>query len=173
MNNQTFFKNYLVEVLGVKNYLCLPKIHSLRSLKGSLPCQVLVVVFSPLSSSQKQLLRKIMSSIDVFEFSLLEIREDSVLKLLLLKKEELADFICFFGQNNMLEKELSAGKGAGPSLREPEGSPKKVWMAGFDSLGELEGNSPEIQEKKKRIWNKLKEMKLQLNKKTGSKYVIS
>ena len=66
---------YLTEVLGVKNYLCPREVHSFRRLKGSLPCDTLVLTEGVLSTEAFQLLKKIMEAIKVSDFSLLEIKD--------------------------------------------------------------------------------------------------
>ena len=143
-------RTYLSEVLGVKNYLCPESIYSLRSLKGGLPCRVLAVVFKELSLSQKALLKKIMASIEVFEFSLLEIKDQSVLKQLICFENRLADFILFFGGKNWLDSEQKA-------LAALSGQP--VSFLRLYSLEELDGNAPEIINRKKQIWEQLKKWK--------------
>lgn len=102
---------YASEVLGIKSYLCPEKIYTLRSLRGGLPCRVLAVVFKTLPPSQISRLKKIMNSINVLEYSLLEIKDDSVLKELLSGREKWADFIIFFGGPDLVQKRLLTERG--------------------------------------------------------------
>ena len=131
---------YCAEVLGAKSYLCPKPVYSLRSLKGPIPCSVLAVVFKALSSSQEDLLKKIMSAIDVLEYSFLEIKDERVLNQLFLSQERLADFVVFFGGADLIQNKL-------PS------PPLSFFQA--CSLEELEGNSKEVINKKKQLWAKL------------------
>lgn len=154
-------KVYFSEVLGVKNYLCPESIYSLRSLEGGVPCRVLIVVFKALSSSQKLLLKKIMASLDIFEFSVLEVKDNEVLNQLLSCKENLADFVCFFGGKNLLkEGYLIKQKDLFISSRQQNSSKQKpVSFLQVCSLDRLEGNSSEIRDKKKQVWEQLKKWK--------------
>ena len=161
-NSFSLDRLYLSEVLGLRNYLCPEPVHSLRALKGGLPCNILLVIFKPLSSSQKDLLKKIMASIDVFEFSVLEIKSDQVLNLLLSCKEYLARFICFFGGRDLVKEELlfeQAGVFRSPYQKDGKEENSRVSFLQVFSLEELEGDSTEIRNKKKQMWEKLKEWK--------------
>ena len=69
--------HYLREVLGVQNYLCPKTIRPLRNLKGSLPCETLIIISEPLNTETHSLLKKIMKALDRRDFSLLEIKDSS------------------------------------------------------------------------------------------------
>ena len=142
---------YFSEVLGVKKYLCPESVHSLRSLEGCLPCKVLTVVFKALSSSQKILLKKIMASIDVFEMSLLEVKDNAVLNQLLSCEERLADFVFLFGGADLFKEGfLIEQKGLFvSSYRKNFVEQEPVSFLQVCSLEELDGNSSEIRNKKK------------------------
>ena len=157
-----FAKLYLSEVLGARNYLCPEPVHSLRVLKGGVPCNILLIVFKQLSSSQKKLLKKIMASIDIFEFSVLEIKSDKVLELLLSCEEYLARFICFFGGKDLVKEKLlfeQEGVFVSSYQKGREEENQKVSFLQVFSLEELEGDSTEIRNKKKQVWEKLKKWK--------------
>ncbi len=160
-NTSSFKTSYLSEVLGIKNYLCPKPVYSLRALKGGLPCLILIVVFKPPSSSQKALLKKIMASIDVFEFSFLEIKDNKVLAQLLSCKESLADSIIFFGGEEFVKKDLLTEQTpllTSENQKSPLGQESSSFLQLF-SLEELDGNSPEIINRKKQVWTKLKQWK--------------
>ena len=154
-------RTYFSEVLGVKSYLCPESIYSLRSLEGKLPCRALSVIFNPLSASQKMLLKKIMSSVNIFEFNVLEIKDNAILNQFLSSKNRWADFVCLFGGTNLLEKGLLIQQeGLFVSSSQKQSFKKKpVSFLQICSLEELDGNSPEIINRKKQVWRQLKEWK--------------
>ena len=156
-----FARGYLSEVLGVKSYLCPDPIHSLRSLDGGLPCRFLAVVFKALSSDQKVLLKKIMASIEVFELSVLEIKNNVVLNQLLFSEERLADYVCFFGGKDLVKEGLLIEQGGLIVLSRQKQSRKEQPVSFFQvsSLEELEGSSTEVMGKKKQLWEQLKKWK--------------
>ncbi len=149
---------YIMETLGARSYLCPESIYSLRALKGGLPCRTLAVVFKPPSLSQKLLLKKIMAGIDILEFSLLEIKSPAVLNDLLLSQKRWADFICFFGGSHFFETELLTPPPSAPAS--PHQKPGSVLR--LCSLEELDGQSPEIIDRKKQAWNQLKSWKAKM-----------
>lgn len=174
---------YLSEVLGIKNYLCPKSIHSLRSIRGGIPCRVLALVFKSLSPTQHSLLKKIMASIDVFEFSILEIKDQSILSQCLSSEVPLANFIIFFGGEALVQKgvlvereglfyladpKLSSGnfaenksplKKLNSSSSKDTVSQKEISFLSVVSLEELEGDSPESRSKKQKLWQQLKQWK--------------
>lgn len=156
-----FAKAYLSEVLGIKTYLCPESIHNFRSLEGGLPCQVLIVIFKALSSSQRVLLKKIMASIDVFEFSVLEIKKDKILNQLLSCEEQLADFICLFGGKDLVKEGLLIEREGVfvSTLQKNFMTSPLVSFLQLYSLEELEGNSMEVKNRKRKLWEQLKNWK--------------
>lgn len=156
--HSSFAKAYLSEVLGIKTYLCPEQIHSFRSVEGGLPCRVLIVVFKALSSSQRTLLKKIMASIDVFEFSVLEIKKDEVLNQLLSREENLVDFVCIFGGKDLVKEALLIEQEGMflSSVQKNSEANKPVSFLQVCSLEELEGSSVEVKNRKKKLWEQLK-----------------
>ena len=156
-----FAMAYLSEVLGVKSYLCPESIHSLRSLEGGLPCRVLAVVFKALSSDQRVLLDKIMASIEIFEFSLLEVKNNAVLNQLLFSEERLAGYVCCFGGKDLVKEGLLIEQRGllVPSGQRQSVEEKPTSFLQVSSLGELEGHSAEVMGKKKQLWKQLKKWK--------------
>ena len=139
----SFKSFYLSEVLGVKKYLCPESIFSVRHLKGGLPCNALAVVQGELSLKENQLLRKIMKSIDFSDFTLLELKDLSFLESFMesVESEKLARFVIFFGQELSYEKF------------------KRVKRLKTYALNKLEGNTKEVQVRKKELWLELKKWK--------------
>ena len=149
---------YFSEVLGIKYYLCPESIYNLRSLEGGLPCKVLAVVFQALPFSQKELLKKIMNSVNIFEYTLLQIKNPVILQELLSSEEELAESIFFFGGENLLKEILPAEEKSFSNEQKPV-TQKLVSFLQFFSLAELDGTSSEVINKKKQIWTKLQNWK--------------
>ena len=146
---------YLTEVLGVKNYICPASIQALRHLEGGLPCRFLAVVFSRLSSSQKVLLKKILSSIEVFKYSVLEVKEDKILDELFEKTDRFAQFVCIFGGKDFVQEgRLIPCKGLIISALN-ENANCSFFQSAY-SLEELEENSLIVREKKQKLWSQLK-----------------
>ena len=139
---------YSFEVLGVKNYLCPQSIYSFRSLKGALPCEFLIVVFTELSPTRHSLLVKIMASIDILNFTILHIKNQQSFNHLLQEKEKWADFIFCFGtlDNSLAKSNKATSKPSGFFLQ-------------LCALEELEGHSPQVKAKKIQVWNQLKKLK--------------
>ena len=156
-----FAKAYLSEVLGIKNYLCPSSVQSFRVLKGGFPCRILIVIFKALSLSQQSLLKKIMASIDIFEFSVLEIKTNEVLNQLLSCEESLADFVCFFGGKDLFKEGflIEQENLLVSSYQNKSQEKKQISFLQVCSLEELEGNSPKIRNKKKQLWEQLKKWK--------------
>ena len=67
---------YYSKVLGIKNYILPPLTYHFRSFKGQPKSPVLVVV-SNITWEQKRLLKKIMSSIKISAYSILEFKDKS------------------------------------------------------------------------------------------------
>ena len=147
--------HYLTEVLGVTSYICPPGIQALRHLEGGLPCRFLALVFDSLNSSEKTLLKKIMSSVGVFKYSILEVREEKILDELFEKADHFAQFVCLFGGPDFVQK----GR-----LIQAEGQLVSALDAGIKcsffqtaySLKELSENSTAVHEKKQKLWKRLK-----------------
>ncbi|MCZ0932872.1 MAG: hypothetical protein OXJ52_06960 [Oligoflexia bacterium] len=150
-----FSARYLTEVLGVKSYVCPASVQALRHLEGGLPCRFLVVVFKNLSSSQKALLKKVMSSIEVFKYSVLEVKEEKILDELFEKADHFAQFICFFGGKDFVQEGwLFQSKGQLISaLSDRTGC--SFFQTAY-SLEELEDSSLAVRDKKQKLWNQLK-----------------
>lgn len=149
---------YWSEVLGLKQYLCPHSVYALRFIRGGAFSKVLTVVFSPLSLSQKQMLKKIMASVDIFSFSVLEIKTGAGLNQLMFFKEHLADLVCIFGGEDLIEAghliEQYGGRLVSPTQKT---FVKKMWFLQFCSLEDLEEGSPLIiKQRKRQIWQKLK-----------------
>ncbi|MDE0091834.1 MAG: hypothetical protein OXN83_00945 [Oligoflexia bacterium] len=147
--------HYVTEVLGVKNYLCPSFIHALRHLEGGWPCHFLVVVFKKLNSSQKALLKKIMSSIGVFKYSVLEVEEERILDGLFEKTDCLAQFIFFFGGKDFVQ-EGKLFRQEGQLLSAFGDNIGCSFFQTASSLEELEDNSSTVKEKKQELWKQLK-----------------
>ena len=166
--NTSLQRMYLSEVLGVSHYLCPEDIYSLRSLKGPLPCSVLIVLFQTSSPSQKKLLKKIMRSINIFEYSLLEIKNDAVLSLLFSKKW--ADFICFFGGKDLIKQGFLVKKNNQLLLanqnRIEAKSKKSTSFLQVCALEELEGVGTEVNKNKHKTWTLLKQWRQNFFQKT-------
>ena len=161
-------KFYCAEVLGIKNYLCPESIYSLRSLRGPIPCRFLAVIFKMLSPSQYSLLKKIMASINIVEFTVLEIKAESVFNCLIDSEERLADFICFFGGKDLVKKGSFIEKNDLLILKESskENAEQNISLQNPStsflqvcSLEELDGSSKEVIHKKKQVWEQLKKWK--------------
>ena len=154
---------YFSEVLGIKHYLCPESIYNLRSLDGGLPCKVLSVVFQPLSYSQKRLLKKIMASVNIYDYTILEIKKTVILRELFSCEEKLAKHIFFFGGEERV-KELPAIEGksfSDFSDKKELFKHKPTSFLQLFSLDKLDGNSLEIINNKKQVWTKLQEWKQQ------------
>ena len=161
------FRSYLSEVLGVQNYLCLKPIYALRTLQGEPTGPALAVVFKAPSPSQQSLLKKIMASINVFKYSLLEIKDHKVLNQLILNGEIGADFIFFFGEEDLVQQKLALRQEKfPPSSDSHKGALKKSrkshWEL-FCPLEDLEGNSIEAKNKKRQVWEQLKKCQRERN----------
>ena len=150
-------RRYFAEVLGIKNYLCPESIYKLRSLEGPLPCHFLSVVFQTLPSSQKRLVKKIMASVSILEYSLLEIKNTDILRTFFSCEEQLAEHIFFFGGEDMFKEFFSLEGESFSNLSDTKSlfKEKPLSFLQLFSLEELDGNSPEIINKKKQIWTKL------------------
>ena len=133
---------YLREVLGVKNYICPQSIQKIRQLEGELPAKALVIVFEILSDSEKQLLKKILSSLDFDKHSLLQVKDPSHKQNFILEGLELAQFVFVFGA---------------------EFDSKKALFQTPYSLKELNGKDTDTIQKKKKLWEQLKIWKENLN----------
>lgn len=131
---------YASEVLGVNHYLCPPELLSVRRLKGKLPCDLLVVVYQNFSHKQESLLKKIMSSIRCSDYSVLIVKQIEALPSLMghIETQKLAQRVCFFGQ----------------SLQDYPF--KHTPHIKTHSLEELEGETSQALEKKKKLWESLK-----------------
>ncbi|MCY4321670.1 MAG: hypothetical protein OXC37_04640 [Bdellovibrionaceae bacterium] len=150
-----FSARYLREVLGIKSYICPDSIQSLRRLEGGIPCHFLVIVFSPLSLSQKTLLKKIMSSIEIFKYSLIEVKEEKILDELFERSDDFAQFICFFGAKDFVQTgHLIQQEGQFFSALSKDKS-SSFFQTPY-SLAELEENSVSVREKKQDLWSQLK-----------------
>ena len=150
-----FSAHYLTEVLGVTNYVCPSAIHDLRRLEGGLPCRFLVIVFNSFSLSQRDLLKKIMSSIVIFKDSILEVKEEKVLDELFEKADLFAQFICIFGGTDFVQN----GKlipSEGQLFSAFNNSKTSSFFQSTYSLEELEESSLSVKEKKQKLWNQLK-----------------
>ena len=150
-----FSARYLTEVLGVTSYICPDSIQSLRRLEGELPCHFLVVVFNSLSLSQKTLLKKIMSSIGVFKYSLLEIKEEKILNELFERADDFAQFICFFGAKDFVQEAYLIQK-EGQLFSALSKDTNCSFFQTVYSLADLEENSSSVREKKQQLWDQLK-----------------
>ena len=158
------------EVLGLKSYLCPKPLFALRSLKGGGACSVLNVLFKPLFSPQSHLLEKVMSSVDIVDFSCLEVKNLSFLEQIFRfeEGERPADLVCFFGGELEGQKEWIQKRG-GKELVQAQGQiqaqgqtaqPPPFWFF-IQTVGleELSGNSASIRENKIALWNKLRQWK--------------
>lgn len=176
MNSSSFISTtYMSEVLGIKNYLCPESVYALRTLKGGLPCRVLAVVFKPLSPAQSIMLKKIMASIEVLEYSVLEIKNSQILNQLLYNMESLTNGVCFFGGPNLVDKGLLIEKDQGLIQPATQASTKNkvepvvtsdhleqttsISFLQVVDLEELEGDSQEVKTKKNKLWTQLKQWK--------------
>ena len=155
MGVNMFSARYLTEVLGVTNYICPSAVHGLRSLEGGLPCRFLVIVFNSLSFSQKDLLKKIMSSIGVFKYSILEVKEEKILDELFEKADSFAQFVCIFGGRDFVQEGKLLLNKEQPASALAENSSCCFFQSAY-SLKELEENSLSVREKKQKLWGQLK-----------------
>lgn len=133
---------YLREVLGVKNYLCPPSIQKIRQLEGEWPTKILVITLELLSDPEKQLLKKILSSLGFHQYSLLQIKDLSYKKSFILESLELAKFVFVFGA---MSEELNS---------------KKALFQTPCSLKELIAVGIQTNQKKKTLWEQLKNWRL-------------
>ena len=129
---------YLRDVLGVKNYLCPQSLQNIRQLEGEVPAKVLVVLLEPPSDSEKQLLKKILSSMELHNYSLLQVKDPSHIRNFILAGLELAKFVFLFG----LEVENLDSK-------------KALFQTPY-ILKELIGKDSDTIQKKKKLWEQLK-----------------
>lgn len=134
---------YAREVLGIKNYLCPNSIYDSRRFTGMFPAKVLVIALKELSPSQKLLLKKIMHSINIDEYSLLEIKKSDILAGLFSKLDSLAKKVLLFAGKDFFQDS---------SQKNPS-----VFQSPY-SLQELEETSQQVQ-KKQQLWNELKNWK--------------
>lgn len=147
MKRISFSEVYQQEVLGIKNYLCPESVHKFRSLKGGLPCQVLAVVFQKLSPSQSVLLKKIMNSIGVLEYSVLEVKDSIILDDLLFG-DRIANQVCLFGGPDLVHKGLLSEEDALFVLPQEESSFPKTEQ---DHKGRNSSETPEGQNQRSEI----------------------
>ena len=137
MNPELFKRFYAQEVLGIQHYICPQSIRELRQIKGAWGEGVLVVLLEPLEPTQKSLLKKIMASVAVTKYSVLQIKELSLLKALKDFSKQQAGEIFLFGLKSSCDYFFS--------------SPY--------SLKELEGTSVEVNNKKQALWRELQKFK--------------
>ena len=128
--------SYLREVLGIKNYLCPSSVQKIRILEGEIPAKILVIVSEVLNDSDKQLLKKILSSVNFHEYSLLQLIDSSYQKTFVLESLELAQLILVFGVKEEMEKQ------------------KNLFQTSY-SLKELNKKETSTIEKKKQLWGEL------------------
>ena len=150
--------HYLKEVLGVTNYICPSAIHELRHLKGGLPCRFLIIVFNELSPSEKMLLKKIMSSIEVFKYSVLEVKEEKILDELFERADKFSQFVCIFSGKNFIQEGKLIQKEGRLISALGDNSTCSFFQSAY-SLEELEEKSVAVREKKQELWQKLKQWK--------------
>ncbi|MGI9549243.1 MAG: hypothetical protein ACR2M7_04640 [Bdellovibrionales bacterium] len=132
--------SYVSEVLGVKKYLCPKNIWSLRHIKGNVPCDVLVLIQGEASLTQQELLKKILSSVQISSYTILELKDLNMLESAMRTIE-----------NNKWTR-LAIGFGQDLSYAHF----KHVTYLKTYFLKELEGAGPEIQSRKKQLWSELK-----------------
>ena len=144
MNPELFNRFYAQEVLGIQHYICPQSIKDLRQIKGSWGEGVLVVLLEPLQPTQQPLLKKIMASVAVTKYSVLQIKELSLLKALKGFSKQQAGEIFLFGLKDSSE-ELKHS--CDPFFSSPY------------SLKELEGTSVEVNNKKQALWRELQKFK--------------
>ena len=135
-----FYNQYLREVLGIKRYLPLKTILEQRVLRKRWPCEALAVVFHSLSSEEKSVLKKIMKSISISDFSILEIKNNEAIleQLEQALTQKLTSFIILFNEN--VDCEI-----------------KNILKT--YSLDQFLGKSPEVQKKKQQLWLELQRIK--------------
>ena len=152
---------YGSEVLGLKQYLCPPSIYDLRFIKGGIPSPILIVVFHRLSPFQKQLLKRIMASIDVFSFSVLEIKTPAAVDLLFYCREYFSKLVCIFGGKEFIKQGFLIEQQKGVFVSSVQKNlANKVSFLPFCDLKELEtGDSLLIKNRKQQIWQSLKKWK--------------
>ena len=177
---------YVSQVLGVKSYLCPRPLYKSRSLTGGLPHSVVAVVFRPLSLDQRVLLKKIFAAVEVFSFSLLEIKEgwrDSIAisnagfsglkgvfvfgkgpetpKPNSLSQGEESAFKSLI-KNSFQRKALAEGAGRGSSAGAlPDPRPPCFF---YGPLSDYEGgHSPLVAKRKQELWERLKQWKKALS----------
>ena len=138
-----FRYHYLREVLGIERYLPLKRTLEQRVLKRHWPCEILVVSLNPLSLDEKSLLKKIMKSISVSDFSILELGNSSSASQLLEQAltKKLSRYIIIFDDGFSLES-------------------KNVLIT--HSLNKFIGESLEVKERKKKLWQELLKIKKEL-----------
>ena len=101
-----------------------------------------------------------MSSVNIFEYSLLTIKKTEILKAFFYSEELLAKHIFFFGGEDRF-KGLFSFKGENFLDKKSLFKKKPLSFLQLFSLEELDGNSPEIINKKQQIWTKLQKWKRQ------------
>ena len=137
----SFFHNkYLREVLGIKRYIPLETILEQRVLRKRWPCEVLAVVFHPPSLEEKSLIKKIMKSISVSDFSILEVKNN--------------EFIL-----EQLEQALDQNLTSSIILFNEKMDCKIKNVLKTYSLDQFLGKSPEVQKKKQQLWTELQKIK--------------
>ena len=99
-----------------------------------------------------------MASVNVVEFSVLEIKKDEVLDQLLSCEESLADFVCIFGGKDLVKEALLIEREGMflSSVQKNSEADKLVSFLQVCSLEELEGSSVEVRNRKKKLWEQLK-----------------
>lgn len=143
----SYFQNYyLREVLGIHQYIPLQKILDKRNLKRKWPCDILVVVSKTLSPEELVFTNKIMKSISVSNFSILEIKE---------KDEFIENKIKEATQKGLIKYAIVFSD-------EVRLSHKKILTS--CSLNKLIGDSVEVKNRKKQLWSELQKIKREIVK---------
>ena len=141
-----FWNHYLREVLGIQRYILPAHIWNQRTLKGKWPCRVLAVTFKSLNEEETSLLNKIMKSISISQFSILQCKQDNDSLLEELKQvleTNLVELVILFGKKTHFKNEN---------------------FLNTYSLDKLTGSSPDIQQRKKELWLSLQQIKKEISK---------
>ena len=127
-----------MRLLGISTYLCPEYIFQIRSLKGSLPCDILAVVDTHPNEMQILLLEKIMKALPISSYALLEIKNPD-------KSNWIFQRLC---QDKLAKRFLIFWECPTALLQDP------LFLQTFPLKQLIQG--PCVIEKKRKLWQNLK-----------------
>ena len=132
---------YLRQVLGIESYMIPKNLHEFRSFHGEFPCKTLVVV-KQLHPNTHELLKKIMKSIKITEFSILEFKASDKQAHLqnFLKEQRIPQVFIFCSEFQGIDSSTCLFKG--------------------EDLTKFIGTGSDVLKKKQELWKQLQGLKL-------------